>query len=121
MPLTPGTRIGPYEVTGSLGVQALWAPSGRELFYVAPDGALMAVPVDPRGTAWSAGTATRLVEGRFYTGAGGEVSRQYDVSADGQRFLMIKEGGDTDQTVAPPSLIVVQHWFEELKRLVPTN
>jgi hypothetical protein len=34
---------------------------------------------------------------------------------------MIKEGGGSDQTSAPPQLIVVQHWFEELKRLVPTN
>jgi hypothetical protein len=34
---------------------------------------------------------------------------------------MIKEGGGTDQTVAAPQLIVVQHWDEELKRLVPTN
>jgi hypothetical protein len=32
---------------------------------------------------------------------------------------MIKEGGGTDQTVAPLQLIVVQHWTEELKRLVP--
>jgi hypothetical protein len=30
-------------------------------------------------------------------------------------------GGGSDETAAPASLIVVQHWFEELKRLVPTN
>jgi serine/threonine protein kinase len=39
---------------------------------------------------------------------------------DGQRFLMLKQAG-TDQTAAPPQLIVVQHWVEELKRLVPPN
>ena len=33
---------------------------------------------------------------------------------------MIKEGG-AGQTAAPASLIVVQHWLEELKRLVPTK
>ena len=32
---------------------------------------------------------------------------------------MIKEVGGTDQTAAPPQLIVVQHFDEELKRLVP--
>jgi hypothetical protein len=42
------------------------------------------------------------------------------VSRDGQRFLMIKEGGG-DRTAAPVSIIVVQHWVEELKRLVPTK
>jgi hypothetical protein len=48
-------------------------------------------------------------------------TRHYDVSPDGRRFLMIKEGGGTDQTAAPPQIIVVQHWTEELKRLVPTK
>ena len=47
--------------------------------------------------------------------------RTYDVSPDGQRFLMIKAGGGSDQAAAPPSIIVVQNWFEELKRLVPTR
>ena len=47
------------------------------------------------------------------------LGRTYDIAPDGQRFLMIKEGGGTDQTAAPASLIVVQHWTEELKRLVP--
>jgi hypothetical protein len=34
---------------------------------------------------------------------------------------MIKEGGGADQTAAPPSLVVVQHWAKELKRMVPTR
>jgi hypothetical protein len=34
---------------------------------------------------------------------------------------MVKVGGGSDQTAAPPSIIVVQNWFEELKRLVPTK
>jgi hypothetical protein len=34
---------------------------------------------------------------------------------------MFKTGGGTDQPAAPPSVIVVQHFDEELKRLVPTN
>jgi len=38
--------------------------------------------------------------------------RTYDVSPDGQRFLMISRSGGTDQTAAPPQLIVVQHWTE---------
>jgi len=44
----------------------------------------------------------------------------YDISADGQRFLMLKEAG-ADGTAAHVSIIVVQHWGEELKRLVPTK
>jgi hypothetical protein len=34
---------------------------------------------------------------------------------------MIKEGDGSDQTAAPTNIIVVQHWFEELKRIVPTT
>ena len=34
---------------------------------------------------------------------------------------MIKQGGGLDQTAAPTSLIVVQNWGEELKRLVPAK
>ena len=45
--------------------------------------------------------------------------RWYEIAPDGQRFLMIKDGAD--QTAAPASLVVVQHWLEELKRLVPTK
>jgi hypothetical protein len=45
----------------------------------------------------------------------------YDVSPDGQQFLMIKEASSTNQTAAPPSLVIVQNWTEELKRLVPTR
>jgi serine/threonine-protein kinase len=113
---------GQWQVSNAGGVQPLWARSGLELFYVTPDGALIAVPVEPRGATWSAGSAARLVEGRYYTGAAvNQPSLQYDVSPDGKRFLMIKEGDSTDQTSAPPQVIVVQHWTEELKRLVPVN
>jgi hypothetical protein len=34
---------------------------------------------------------------------------------------MMKLVDGSDQTAAPPSIVVVQHWFEELKRRVPTN
>jgi hypothetical protein len=43
-----------------------------------------------------------------------------NVSPDGQRFLMIKAPG-ADAGVPPPAIIVVQHWDEELKRLVATG
>jgi serine/threonine-protein kinase len=117
----PNVGAGQWQISTAGGVQPLWARTGRELFYVAPDGALLTVPVEPRGTMWSAGSATKVVEGRYYTGGNVYVARQYDVSPDGQRFLMIKEGGGSDQTAAPPQVIVVQHWTEELKRLVPTK
>jgi hypothetical protein len=64
-----------------------------------------------------------LVKEGYFTvpGAGANLGRTYDISSDGQRFLMIKAGGGADQTAAPPQLIVVQHFDEELKRLAPTK
>ena len=44
----------------------------------------------------------------------------YDVTADGQRFLMVQSTVSTD-SAAPASIILVQNWFEELRRLVPTD
>ena len=49
----------------------------------------------------------------------GSYDSGFEISGDGQRFLMIKEvaGGSS----AVRDLVVVQHFDEELKRLVPTN
>jgi hypothetical protein len=76
------------------------------------------VPVEADGATWHAGTPTKLFEGRYFSA--GTSGRTYDVSPDGRRFLMIKTLG-TDAGAAPPALILVQHWDEELKRLVPTK
>ncbi len=43
----------------------------------------------------------------------------YDVSPDGQRFLMLKRGEQAQS--APTQINVVLNWFEELKRRVPTG
>jgi Tol biopolymer transport system component len=99
------------------GTRPLWAPSGQELFYVAPDGAIMAVRVDSRGDTWGAGRPAKVVEGPYVTGGG--TARTYDVSTDGRRFLMVKQTPAAQ--VAAPQIIVVQNWLEELKRLVPVN
>ena len=114
----PNVGGGQWQVSSTGGIQPLWARSGRELFYVGPGGALMTVPVQSHDTMWSAGTATKLFAASSLTGG---IARGYDVSSDGQRFVMIKEGGDTDQIAAASQIIVVQHWGEELKRLVPSN
>ncbi len=42
----------------------------------------------------------------------------YDVAPDGQRFVMVE---DNEAAPAPTQLILVQNWFEELNRLVPTH
>jgi len=45
--------------------------------------------------------------------------RSYDIAVDGSRFLMIKTADSPAQSGGPPAIVVVQHWFDELRRLVP--
>ena len=115
----PDVSSGHWQVSTDGGTRPLWARDGHELFYLAPTGALMRVGV-ARGSTWAATAPTKLFEGRYGAPAV-FLGRTYDVSPDGRRFLMIKPVGSPDATDAPASFVVVQHWVEELKRLVPTN
>ena len=46
---------------------------------------------------------------------------EYDVTPDGQRFLMLATGRGADGSSARGRIVVVKDWFEELKRLLPAN
>jgi hypothetical protein len=109
---------GKWQVSTTGGTQPLWARNGQELFYVALDGSLMRAPIE-RGVAWRSGTPTRLFENTYAWTIAGLVGRSYDISLDGRRFLAIKS--PSAQADAPTNLVVVQNWFEELKRRVPTG
>jgi eukaryotic-like serine/threonine-protein kinase len=115
----PNTSVAEYLISTSGGTRPAWALSGKELFFLGADGALMGAPVEATPTTWNSLAPKKLLEPRYYTG-GGNPNRSYDVSPDGQRFLMIK-AASADPTAVPPNIIVVQHFDEELKRLVPTK
>ncbi len=101
------------------GSQPMWSSDGSELFYRAPTGALMGVRVGS-GATWTSSVPVKVLDNRY--DLGGDISaRRYDVSRDGRRFLVLKDASGSDQTSAPASLIVVENWFEELKRRVPTK
>jgi hypothetical protein len=120
----PAVDAGRWQVSTGGGRQPLWARTGRELFYVAPDGALVGARVEngervERGTGFRAGAPMILVRGEYYRGSAGLLGRTYDVSPDSQRFLMIKGSGGADDTAARPAIVVIQNWVEELKGLLP--
>ncbi len=101
------------------GAQPQWSDDGRELFYRTTSGGMMAVAVETEPAFRVLGDAELLFE-RPYFMLGSR--RTYDVSSDGQRFLMVKveESGPAGDASGQRIDLTV-HWFEELKRLVPVN
>jgi serine/threonine-protein kinase len=107
---------GKRQVSIDGGTEPVWNRNGRELFYRSGI-KLMAVEVTTR-PGFSAGRPRVLFEGQYLASVFPLIGVAYDVSPDGQRFLMIKEA---EQSPSATQIVVVQNWFEELKRLVPTN
>jgi serine/threonine-protein kinase len=109
----PNVSAGRWLISTGGGQRPRWAPGGEELFYEAPGAPIMAVRLDSSGSGWNASTPEKALEGSFVT-YGGTV-RNYDIASD-NRFLVVKS-----PPVAPPQIVVVQNFFEELRRLVPTK
>ena len=103
---------GKWQVSTSGGMQPRWSHDGKELFYLALDGKMMAVAVKA-GTTFEAGTPEALFQTRIYGLATSPAySQQYDVTADGQRFLLNVDVADAN---AVP-LTVVLDWTAALQK-----
>ena len=114
----------PISVGG--GYWPSWSPDGRELFYVrAPAGppeAVMRVTLgveenDP--SSLLVGTPERLFDWQYFAAPGGR--RYYDISPDGQRFLMMTSATGGFDGGGRAEINVVLNWFEELKERVPVD
>jgi Tol biopolymer transport system component len=93
----PGTRK--WQVSNQGGLLPHWRRDGRELFYLSPDGTLMAVAVNP-SAKFEFGTPQALFATGFRPTLLNIWQNQYAVSADGQRFLL-----DRRLPENPPSVI----------------
>jgi serine/threonine-protein kinase len=116
-PNVSGERV---QVSIDGGSRPAWTPSGGEVLYLDRRNRLTAVPVRTIGSAMTVGAPRTVLESAYFADAGPAPGRPYDVSSDG-RFLMIKENAANDRQATPPSITVVQNWFEELERLVPAK
>jgi serine/threonine-protein kinase len=105
---------GKYQISTEGGTEPMWNPKGRELFYRTGN-KMMAVDVTAQ-PGFSASKPRVLFEGAYVPTP--RSLPNYDVSPDGQRFLML-EGSQQGQT--PVQINVVLNWFEELKRRVPSG
>jgi Tol biopolymer transport system component len=105
---------GKWQISTEGGVEPLWNRNGRELFYRSGK-KMMAVEVATK-PSFSVGTPKMLFEGGYQL-LPAISTPNYDVSPDGQRFLMLKPVESAQ--AAPTQINVVLNWFEELKRRVP--
>jgi serine/threonine protein kinase/WD40 repeat protein len=75
------------QISSNGGTQPRWRRDGRELFYIAPDQKLMAASIKT-STTFEAGSPVELFQLRLNMSQSLDSIRNYDVSADGQRFLV---------------------------------
>ena len=112
----PGLKI---QISSEGGTDPVWKRDGRELYYRNGD-SMMAVAVSIAPT-FKAGRPQELWKGHYSHGMSsscgppGATSSNYDVTPDGQRFLMIKDD-DQDRAVSK-QIVVVLGWADELRRM----
>jgi serine/threonine protein kinase/Tol biopolymer transport system component len=97
-------QTGRWQISASGGTQPMWRHDGKELYYLGPDGKLMAVAVDTTAATFQAGIPrelfqTQLVPTSFWRNI-------YLPSPDGQRFLMITPASQAK----PEPITVVMNW-----------
>jgi serine/threonine protein kinase len=96
------------------GGQVRWRPDGRELYYVAADNWLMAVPVTAAkdGRTLELGAPVRLFLTRFATGLNVTGRKpQYAVAGDGRFLLNVRIAED-----AASPITIVQNWMAGIRK-----
>ena len=114
----PGPKI-PISIGG--WTWPIWAPDGRAVFY-GSDGSLMRRTIETEPEVRLGSPEVLFDLGGYELGAA-DLRRQFDVAANGERFLLLQAqaAGQLDADAPPPRITVVLNWFEELKRLVPVD
>ena len=117
----PNVDEGRWQISRDGGLSPLWGPNGQELFFRDMESLdMMVVSVDTQDV-FAPGNPQMLFQAPYRVWVPGRANlagRTFDISPDGERFLMIKdpisqEGGTS------ASIAFVQNWVEELKERVP--
>jgi serine/threonine protein kinase len=108
----PNPNLKRWKVSRGHGSEPLWTRGGRELVYRNGD-SVMAVSIDLENGR--SGQPTALFAGPYPDNPGWTRPRSYDVSRDGERFLMTRLPADQSR----PRIVVVLNWFDELRAKVP--
>ena len=101
--------VGKWQISTAGGGQPAWRGDGKEIFYVAPDGMMMAVPVESGENFFRPGAPKPLFQTRLDLDPD---LREYDVTPDGQRFLLNQRLPDN----ADAPITVVVNWPKLLQK-----
>ena len=106
----------PYrvQVSSEGGDEPVWSPQGSELFY-RRGAQMIAVPVST-ASGVTFGHPAVLFEGRYDVDPFNADATNYDVTRDGQRFVMVRPVADAAHSL---QLNVIVNWYEELQRMAP--
>jgi hypothetical protein len=118
----PGTGGGKWQISDGGGAQPKWSRDGRELFFRTDEG-IMSARMSVEGASLRASKPDYVFRGSFLGGVRGLLLPgynfpDYDVSADGRRFVVFS-GGERKRETSRAR--VVLNWFDELKRLTTTT
>ena len=103
---------GKWQVSNNGGIQPRWRGDGKELFYLAPDGKLMATPVTTAGDHFDSGTPVPLFQASARQAIATSERVSYDVTQDGQRFLINTQMENSETK----PLMVVLNWSAALEK-----
>jgi serine/threonine-protein kinase len=112
----PDMNAGRWQVSTDGGVMPVWAHSGRELFFLDSNRALIAAQVDT-----DSGFQVGEKETLFTFPTGSRISTTntlYGVAPDDQRFLMARDYGGESQESSESRFVLVNNFFEELRERV---
>jgi serine/threonine-protein kinase len=106
----PDVDGGRWQISTQLGSRPAWRRDGRELFFLDGSDQLSVAPIAVNGSTLVPGAPRRVLNVAYYPGytSRGSYLRAYDVSPDGQRFLMIK--GTASATAAQSVMTIVVNW-----------
>jgi serine/threonine-protein kinase len=99
-----------WPVSTGGGAKPVWAPDGRQLYYLATDGKMMAVSADLASDLGLGKPVALFDAAPYFMGSAG---RNFDVAPDGKRFVLVKNPVSTSGNSAP--VTVVLNWVDELK------
>jgi Tol biopolymer transport system component len=103
---------GKWQVSTNGGISPRWRRDGKELFFLAPNGTMMAATVSTSGSSFEAAQPVALFQTRIVGGGSSAVNKQqYAVSADGRFLINVPTG---DSTSAPITLLM--NWKPQTKQ-----